>query len=137
MELRAPLEASGSQFIIAELDGRLVGSITWVTLAQLLVFFWDRAVRDTERFADIQRFAGLFHGHGPAATLDMHTPGSDQPLGNGTGRRKAQFNQNNIGARHDATRGQQQGARWSVSGRALSTGPPGRGYCSPSRSMAW
>ena len=26
---RAPLEASGSQFIIAELDGRLVGSVTW------------------------------------------------------------------------------------------------------------
>lgn len=33
----------------------LVGSITWVVLAQLLVFFWGRAVRDTERFADIQR----------------------------------------------------------------------------------
>ncbi len=26
---RAPLEASGSQFLIAELDGRLVGSVTW------------------------------------------------------------------------------------------------------------
>lgn len=33
----------------------LVGSITWVLVAQLLVLFWDRAVRDTERLADVQR----------------------------------------------------------------------------------
>ncbi|MBN8425758.1 hypothetical protein PTQ19_10605 [Microbacterium esteraromaticum] len=33
----------------------LVGSITWVVVAQLLVLFWGRAVRDTERLADIQR----------------------------------------------------------------------------------
>lgn len=33
----------------------LVGSVTWVVIAQLLVLFWDRAVRDTERLADIQR----------------------------------------------------------------------------------
>lgn len=33
----------------------LVGSITWVLVAQLLVLFWDRAVHDTERLADIQR----------------------------------------------------------------------------------
>lgn len=33
----------------------LVGSITWVVVAQLLVLFWDRAVRDTERLADIQQ----------------------------------------------------------------------------------
>lgn len=33
----------------------LVGSITWVVVAQLLVLFWDRAVHDTERLADIQR----------------------------------------------------------------------------------
>lgn len=39
----------------------LVGSITWITLAQLLVFFWDRAVRDTERFADIQRAVSSWH----------------------------------------------------------------------------
>lgn len=39
----------------------LVGSITWVVLAQLLVFFWDRAVRDTERFADIQRAVSSWH----------------------------------------------------------------------------
>ena len=39
----------------------LVGSITWIALAQLLVFFWDRAVRDTERFADIQRAVSSWH----------------------------------------------------------------------------
>lgn len=33
----------------------LVGSITWVVVAQLLMLFWDRAVRDTERLADIQQ----------------------------------------------------------------------------------
>jgi hypothetical protein len=39
----------------------LVGSITWVLVAQLLVFFWDRAVRDTERLADIQRAVSAWH----------------------------------------------------------------------------
>lgn len=38
----------------------LVGSITWVVVAQLLVLFWDRAVRDTERLADIQRAASAW-----------------------------------------------------------------------------
>ncbi|MDT0158652.1 hypothetical protein Q9R19_13565 [Microbacterium sp. ARD32] len=33
----------------------LVGSITWVVVAQLLVLFWERAVRDTERLTDVQR----------------------------------------------------------------------------------
>ncbi|GAA3943351.1 hypothetical protein [Microbacterium soli] len=33
----------------------LVGSITWVVVAHLLIIFWDRAVRDTERLADVQR----------------------------------------------------------------------------------
>lgn len=39
----------------------LVGSITWVVVAQLLVMFWDRAVRDTERLADIQRAVSTWH----------------------------------------------------------------------------
>src|SRR5690606_29865107 len=39
----------------------LGGSITWVVVAQLLVLFWDRAVRDTERLADIQRAVSAWH----------------------------------------------------------------------------
>ncbi|SJN34710.1 hypothetical protein FM104_08560 [Microbacterium esteraromaticum] len=39
----------------------LVGSITWVVVAQLLVIFWHRAVRDTERLADIQRAVSAWH----------------------------------------------------------------------------
>ncbi|OJU38732.1 MAG: hypothetical protein BGN97_02595 [Microbacterium sp. 69-10] len=39
----------------------LVGSITWVVVAQLLVLFWDRAVRDTERLADVQRAVSAWH----------------------------------------------------------------------------
>ncbi|WP_309129055.1 hypothetical protein [Microbacterium sp.] len=39
----------------------LVGSITWVVVAQLLVLFWDRAVQDTERLADIQRAVSAWH----------------------------------------------------------------------------
>ncbi|UWF76896.1 MULTISPECIES: hypothetical protein [Microbacterium] len=39
----------------------LVGSITWLVLAQLLVFFWGRAVRDTERLADIQQAVSAWH----------------------------------------------------------------------------
>ncbi|WP_309065796.1 hypothetical protein [Microbacterium sp.] len=39
----------------------LVGSITWMVLAQLLVFFWGRAVRDTERLADIQQAVSAWH----------------------------------------------------------------------------
>lgn len=39
----------------------LVGSITWVIVAQLLVLFWDRAVRDTEKLADIQRAVSAWH----------------------------------------------------------------------------
>lgn len=39
----------------------LVGSITWVVVAQLLVIFWDRAVRDTERLADVQRAVSAWH----------------------------------------------------------------------------
>lgn len=39
----------------------LVGSIVWVVVAQLLVLFWDRAVRDTERLADIQQAVSAWH----------------------------------------------------------------------------
>ncbi len=39
----------------------LVGSIMWVVVAQLLVLFWDRAVRDTERLAEIQRAVSAWH----------------------------------------------------------------------------
>ncbi|MGX1793589.1 hypothetical protein ACWIDW_11690 [Microbacterium sp. NPDC055312] len=39
----------------------LVGSVTWVLVAQLLVLFWDRAVRDTERLADVQRAVSAWH----------------------------------------------------------------------------
>lgn len=39
----------------------LVGSIMWVLIAQLLVMFWDRAVRDTERLAEIQQAVSAWH----------------------------------------------------------------------------
>ncbi|WP_435746057.1 hypothetical protein [Microbacterium sp. PMB16] len=39
----------------------LVGSIMWVVIAQLLVMFWDRAVRDTERLAEIQQAVSAWH----------------------------------------------------------------------------
>lgn len=39
----------------------LVGSITWAAIAQLLVLFWDMAVRDTERMAGIQQAASAWH----------------------------------------------------------------------------
>lgn len=39
----------------------LVGSIMWVVIARLLVLFWDRAVRDTERLAGIQRAVSSWH----------------------------------------------------------------------------
>ncbi|WP_353115427.1 hypothetical protein [Microbacterium sp.] len=39
----------------------LVGSITWVVVAQLLVLFWDRAVHDTERLVDIQQAVTAWH----------------------------------------------------------------------------
>ncbi|HWK78940.1 hypothetical protein [Microbacterium sp.] len=46
-------------FVALELG--LVGSITWAVVAQLLVLFWDRAVRDTEHLADIQRAVSAWH----------------------------------------------------------------------------
>ncbi|MEV4738146.1 MULTISPECIES: hypothetical protein [unclassified Microbacterium] len=39
----------------------LVGSIMWVAVAHLLVMFWDRAVRDTERLASIQQAVSAWH----------------------------------------------------------------------------
>lgn len=39
----------------------LVGSVTWVAIAQLLVIFWDRAVKDTERLAGIQQAVSAWH----------------------------------------------------------------------------
>lgn len=39
----------------------LVGSIMWVFVANLLVWFWDRAVRDTERLAEIQQAVSAWH----------------------------------------------------------------------------
>lgn len=39
----------------------LVGSIMWTVVAHLLVLFWDRAVRDTERLADIQQAVSAWH----------------------------------------------------------------------------
>lgn len=39
----------------------MVGSIMWVVVARLLVMFWDRAVRDTERLAEIQQAVSAWH----------------------------------------------------------------------------
>lgn len=39
----------------------LVGSFMWVAVAHLLVMFWDRAVRDTERLAGIQQAVSAWH----------------------------------------------------------------------------
>jgi len=47
-------------FVVA-LSLGLVGSIMWIAVAWLLVMFWDRAVRDTERLADIQQAVSAWH----------------------------------------------------------------------------
>lgn len=47
-------------FVVA-LNLGLVGSIMWVAVARLLVMFWDRAVRDTERLAEIQQAVSAWH----------------------------------------------------------------------------
>lgn len=46
-------------FVALELG--LVGSIVWMVVAQLLVWFWDRAVHDTERLAGIQQAVSAWH----------------------------------------------------------------------------
>ena len=47
--------------LVVSLNLGLVGSIMWVLIAQLLVMFWDRAVRDTERLAEIQQAVSAWH----------------------------------------------------------------------------
>lgn len=47
--------------IVSALSLGLVGSIMWVVVARLLVLFWDRAIRDTERLADIQQAVSAWH----------------------------------------------------------------------------
>lgn len=39
----------------------VVGSVMWVVVAHLLVMFWNRAVRDTERLAGIQQAVSAWH----------------------------------------------------------------------------
>lgn len=53
--------ASASLSLGTALDLGLVGSIMWVVIAQLLVLFWDRAVQDTERLAEIQQAVSAWH----------------------------------------------------------------------------
>lgn len=57
------LAVSSSAFlgVSVALQLGLVGSIMWVIVAQLLVVFWERAVRDTERLAGIQRAVSAWH----------------------------------------------------------------------------
>lgn len=42
----------------------LVGSIVWLVIAQVLMIMWSRAVRDTERLADIQQRVSVWHATG-------------------------------------------------------------------------
>lgn len=56
--------AGSSMFVLGPfvaLELGLVGSFMWTVVAQLLVLFWDRAVRDTERLAEIQRAVSSWH----------------------------------------------------------------------------
>lgn len=46
---------------LVALEFGLVGSIMWTLVAQLLVLFWDRAVRDTDHLADIQQAVSAWH----------------------------------------------------------------------------
>lgn len=39
----------------------VVGSFMWAVVAHLLVMFWDRAIRDTERLAGIQQAVSAWH----------------------------------------------------------------------------
>ncbi|WP_341945057.1 hypothetical protein [Microbacterium sp. LWH11-1.2] len=59
----AMLIATSSAYLglVVSLNLGLVGSIMWVVIAQLLVMFWDRAVRDTERLAEIQQAVSAWH----------------------------------------------------------------------------
>jgi hypothetical protein len=53
--------ASAALSLTVALNLGLVGSTMWVLIAQLLVMFWDRAVRDTERLAEIQQAVSAWH----------------------------------------------------------------------------
>lgn len=57
------LIATSSAFlgVLVALSLGVVGSIMWVAVAHLLVMFWDRAVRDTERLASIQQAVSAWH----------------------------------------------------------------------------
>lgn len=57
------LAASAMSYLgpLVALNLGLVGSIMWVVVARLLVMFWDRAVRDTERLAGIQQAVSAWH----------------------------------------------------------------------------
>ncbi|WP_309102468.1 hypothetical protein [Microbacterium sp.] len=55
------ITSASSLGLFVALDLGLVGSIMWVAVAHLLVMFWDRAVRDTERLADIQQAVSAWH----------------------------------------------------------------------------
>lgn len=52
---------AGQLGLLTALELGLVGSIMWAVVAQLLVLFWDRAVHDTERLAEIQRAVSVWH----------------------------------------------------------------------------
>ncbi|MFD6818661.1 hypothetical protein ACFWCH_17260 [Microbacterium sp. NPDC060132] len=53
--------ASAALGVGVALNLGVVGSIMWVVVAQLLVMFWDRAVRDTERLSEIQQAVSAWH----------------------------------------------------------------------------
>lgn len=53
--------SSASLGLSVSLELGLVGSFMWMVVAQLLVLFWDRAVRDTERLAGIQQAVSAWH----------------------------------------------------------------------------
>lgn len=55
------MASSVSLGFLTALSLGLVGSIMWVAVARLLVLFWDRAVRDTERLAGIQQAVSAWH----------------------------------------------------------------------------
>ncbi|BDZ37746.1 hypothetical protein GCM10025863_03600 [Microbacterium suwonense] len=55
------VSASAYMGIVDAFTLGLVGSITWVVVAQLLVIFWERAVRDTEKLADAQQAVSAWH----------------------------------------------------------------------------
>lgn len=59
----AVLVATSSAYLgfFVALSLGLVGSLMWVVIAHLLVIFWDRAVRDTERLAGIQQAVSAWH----------------------------------------------------------------------------